>query len=131
MARDLGLPRWVVVKVATICRTLGKEPSQERLCVCCLNHPDLTDEEVAELFGRNVRWVDSVRERKNEIRKAEPFADELEYLDEGFRESDPTPFEIATRVQEVRSLWIDGVQGNYKDGINPFGRCERETEVAR
>lgn len=131
VARELGLPRWVVVKMVLIFRALGGPPSQERMCVCTLLHPDLTDEMIADLFGRNVRWVNSVRLRTDEIRSREPFAPHLEYLDEGFRHGDPTPAEIAAEVRNIRSHWIDGVQGNYKDGINPFGRCSREMEVAR
>lgn len=131
IAHEVDLPRWVVVKMITIFRSLGKPPSQERLAVCCLLHPDLNDEMVAEMFGRNVRWVRSIRDRTDAIREREPFDSHLEYLDEGFRAGDPTPAEIAAEVRNIQSHWIDGVQGNYKDGINPFGRCSREVEVAR
>lgn len=123
---DFDLPRWLVVKVVTILRSLGRPPSQERMCVCVCLHPDLTDEMIAEMFGRNVRWVKSVRDRTDEIRSREPFAPHLEYLDEGFRYGDPTPSEIAAGIQEIKSKWLDGVQGRYENDINPFGRTVRE-----
>lgn len=130
MASELGLPNWLVGRVHTIFRQLGRRPTQERLCVCVLNHPDLADEEVADLFGRNVRWVESVRQRKNEIREAESFDSHLEYLDEGFQESDPTPFEIAAGCADLKSLWIDGLEGNYRDGIMPYGRAAMRKAVS-
>ena len=114
------------MKMNLIFRALGGPPSQERMCVCVMLHPDLTDEMIADMFGRNVRWVQSVRDRIDQIREREPFAPHLEYLDEGFRHGDPTPAEIAAAVREIKSHWIGGVQGNYKDGINPFGRAARE-----
>lgn len=131
MANDLGIPKYLVNRVFAIFRNLGKAPSQERLCVCVLNHPDLGDEQIADLFGRNVRWVDAIRSRKQEIREAEPFPESLEYLDEGFTEDDPTPFEISVRVNELKSLWIDGIEGNYADGIMPYGRAASRRAVRR
>lgn len=130
MASDLGVPLRIVGRVNSICRRLGKAPSQARLCVCALNHPDITDDEVAELFGRSVRWVEDIRARRQEIRDAEPFPDYLEYLDDGYQMEDPTPWEIKARCDELKALWIDGIQGNYIDGVMPFGRAAQRLGVS-
>lgn len=127
----MGLPKYLVGRVNSICRRLGGPPSQERLCVCVLQHPDITDEEVADIFGRNVRWVEGVRARKQELRDAEPFPEYLEYLDEGVSMADPTPFEIEERCNQLKALWIDGIQGNYIDGIMPFGRAAQRMGVRK
>lgn len=128
VARDLGLSFFSVGRIATMCRFLGKPPSQARLCVCVLNHPDLSDEEIAEMFGRNVTWVADVRSRREAIRYAEPFPEYCEWCDEGVSPKDPTQLEIAERAKEIRSMWRDGLEGRYPEGMfTPFRRAARET----
>lgn len=130
IASELGLPLLSVRRVVGICRRLGKPPSQERLCVCVLNHPDMSDEEVADLFGRNVRWVENVREKRQLLREQEPFDIDYEYLDDGLAITDPTPFEIEQVTSLIRQSWKDGVEGRHREGIDvPWRRASPEAHV--
>lgn len=80
------------------------------------------------MFGRNVTWVADVRSRREAIRYAEPFPEYCEWCDEGVSPKDPTQLEIAERAKEIRSMWRDGLEGRYPEGMfTPFRRAARET----
>lgn len=113
VADSLGMPYYSVGRVLACCRRLGKPPSQERFCVMLLNRFDVSDEDIAEAFGRTVKWVEDVRRRKAEIREREFLPAWNEFLDEGFAATDPSPFEIAQACEAIRSQWIDGREGRY------------------
>lgn len=130
ISKALKIPHYSTGRIVSILNALGKAPSQERVCVCVLNHPDMTDEEVADLFGRNVRWVEGVRANREKLRAEEPFPLHLEFFDDGLRDTDPTQFEIAQTTAAIRACWKDGVQGVYKEGIElPYRPSHKEVTV--
>jgi len=111
VAKDLGLSAYSVGKLCSACRQLGRMPSQKRLALCVMHQPDLTDEDIAEMFGRNVRWVTEVRAAADRLREEEPIRHDTEFMDEGLRPEDPTPEQITIRAEICRSFWRDGVEG--------------------
>lgn len=101
VARDLGLDERQVIGMVKVVRRRMYSP--ERLALIAMRDPGLEDADIAEIFGRAVRWAELVRERADEIRVAEYLPESLEYLDDGFQPGDPTPAEIAERTQELHS----------------------------
>lgn len=127
ISRETGLHHGSVTRLISIFKRLGHAPSQERLCVCVLNHPDIDDSQIADLFGRNERWVADVRRRKWSIRAREEFPLHWEYIDEGLAPADPSPEEIAVLTSSIRSNWVDGVEGRYaEDSTVTYRRVFRE-----
>lgn len=130
ISRELGVGYVCVRRLIGIFNRLGKPPSQARLAVCVLNHPYVTEEEVADLFGRNVRWVQNVKLNRERLRAEEPFPLSLEYLDEGLEPTDPTPFEIEQVTTMIRHSWVDGIPGSYREGIDvPWRRVPSEAKA--
>lgn len=130
IASELGVGYVCVRRLIGIFNHLGKPPSQARLAVCVLNHPYVTEEQVADLFGRNVRWVQNVKLNRERLRAEEPFPLSLEYLDEGLEPTDPTPYEIEQVTALIRQSWKGGVQGSYRDDIDvPWRRFPSEASV--
>lgn len=111
VAADLGINRTSVHRMYLICKTLKRCPSQRRLALCVMRHPDISDEEIADLFGRNLEWVAEVRRNAYAIEQAEKFPQHLEWLDDGVHPDDPTPDEIAAECALLRSRWVDGIEG--------------------
>ena len=130
IASEFDVPHRCVRRLIGIFNRLGKPPSQARLAVCVLNHPYVTEEQVADLFGRNVRWVQQVKLDRERLRLAEPFPLALEYLDEGLEPTDPTPYEIEQVTGLIRNSWVDGVQGRYREDIDvPWRRVPSEAQA--
>jgi hypothetical protein len=111
VARDLGLSAYSVGKLCSACRQLGRMPSQRRLALCVMHQPDLSDSDIAEMFGRTTKWVEQVRQDAVRLRAEEPIRYETEFMDEGLKPADPTPEQITIRAEVCRSFWRDGVEG--------------------
>lgn len=130
ISRELGVGYVCVRRLIGIFNHLGMPPSQARLAVCVLNHPDITEEQVADLFGRNVRWVQNVKLNRERLREDEPFPMNLEFLDEGLEPTDPTPYEIEQVTTMIRHSWVDGIPGSYRQDIDvPWRRVPREAKA--
>jgi hypothetical protein len=71
----------------------------------------MDNRDIAEIFGRSPRWARLVRERAVELREAEPIREELEYLDDGLQQGDPTPMEILEQAEALR------VAGAYRSRL--------------
>lgn len=102
VARRLGLRHHQVQGVARMTRVLGRIPSPERLAVVAMLDTGLTDEDVAEIFGRSERWASIVRKQSAAIRAEEFVPQHLEWLDPDFQQTDPTVEEIYRRAAELR-----------------------------
>lgn len=76
--------------------------SPERLALVVMRDPGLEDEDIAEIFGRSVRWARVVRSQAEEIRAEEPIPYQMEFLDSGLQPGDPMPGEIKARAAELR-----------------------------
>lgn len=76
--------------------------SPERLACVVMLDPGFDDEDIAEIFGRSVRWARVVRSQREEICAEEPIPPGLEYIDDGLQPDYPSPEEIATTAAELR-----------------------------
>lgn len=102
VAQELQVELHTAHGVMRILRHFGRVPSVERLAVVAMRVPDVTDADIAEMFGRPLAWAHRVRETASTIRRLEPMPDELEYVDEGYQPGDPSPDEIMRRAKEIR-----------------------------
>jgi hypothetical protein len=102
VGKSLGLGKAATVGVLRILRHCGKVPSQERLALVAMRVPDITDEDIAEWFGKPLWWAHGVRDDADALRKAEFIPDWMEYLDEGYQPGDPSPAEILAMAKEIR-----------------------------
>jgi len=110
VGRSLGLTKGATVGVLRLLRQCEKMPSQERLAVVAMIIPDVTDEDVAEWFGKSVEWAANVRANADAIRREEYIPAHLEYIDDGYQLGDPSPEEIQSRAMEIRqrdNRWED------------------------
>lgn len=87
-------------------RGVGRVPSPERLALVVGRDWGLEPQDIAEIFGRSVRWARVVREQADEIRAEDPIPEDLEYLDCGLQPDDVSPEELYRRVEDLRA---DGV----------------------
>lgn len=94
-------------------RSFGRMPSVSRLAVCCLRDPGFTNKDIADIFGRSLRWAQRIRFRQEEIRLKCPVPAALECLGQSF---EPTPLEIAERAAQVRA---GRVMNCDKQGYSP------------
>lgn len=95
--------------------------SPERLALVAMNDYGLEDADIAEMWGRSVRWATVVRDNANEIRAEEPIPGELEYLDAGLCPGDPTPFEIQQRAAELRAkAEMRCFRAEFRPGIRAY-----------
>lgn len=111
VAQELGLSAYSVGRMCSACRQVGGVPSQRRLALCVMHQPDITDQEIAEMFGRNEKWVMQVRSDAARLRREEPIKLQTEYMDEGLRPEDPTLEQIRIRAEICRMCWRDGLEG--------------------
>ena len=102
VARSLGLRDKQVMGVARLTRELRRIPSPERLACIVMLDTGLDDEDVAEMFGRSVRWSSLVRSQSLAIRSEEFIPSHLEWLEPDFQPADPTVDEIYRRAAELR-----------------------------
>lgn len=102
VARSLGLRDKQVQGVARLTRELRRIPSPERLACIAMLDTGLDDADVAEMFGRSVKWAQVVRSQATAIRSEEFIPQRLEWLDPDFQQTDPTVEEIYRRAAELR-----------------------------
>lgn len=102
VALSLGLTRRQVFSVAQIVKTFGGVPSQERLAVIVMQAPDLSDEDVAEWFGRPTSWATRVRENQEAISRDEWIPADVSWVADEWEPDDPTPEEIQERCRAIR-----------------------------
>ena len=103
VARQLGLETPTMDGVMRICRHFRHAPSAERLAVVAMLPPDVSDSDVADWFGRSLEWAQAVRANAEKIRRREPMPAEMEYVDDGYQQGDPSPEEIYRRAAELRA----------------------------
>jgi hypothetical protein len=106
VSRDLGLRYRQTCGVVQLIRQCGKL-SPERLAVIAMRDPGYDDADIAEIFGRSVRWARLVREQADEIRSAEPVPERLEWVDPDLQPDDPMPHEIRDRAMAIREAKRD------------------------
>jgi hypothetical protein len=102
VGRRLGLRHRQVAGVARLTRELDRIPSPERLACIVMLDSGLDDADIAEMFGRSVRWAQMVRSQSNDIRSEEVIPRHLEWLEPDFQRNDPTVDEIYRRAAELR-----------------------------
>lgn len=101
VARRMKLDQRQCVGVVRILRRHGMR-SPERLALVAMRDWGMEDADIAEIFGRSVRWASIVRAQADEIRAEEPIDPALEYVDAGLQPGDPSPEEISRRAAELR-----------------------------
>lgn len=114
VGRALGLRDKQVAGVARLTRELRRIPSPERLACIVMLDTGLDDEDVAEMFGRSVRWSSLVRSQSLAIRSEEFIPSRLEWLEPDFQPTDPTVEEIYRRAAELRDENRQGVGQSRK-----------------
>lgn len=77
--------------------------SPERLACIVMLDWGMEDEDIAQIFGRSVKWAQVVRSQADEIRAEETVPEGLQWLDDGLQPTDPSPSEIASRAAELRA----------------------------
>jgi hypothetical protein len=101
--------------VVRLLRVSGYIPSPERLALVAMKDWGLEDADIAEMWGRPTEWATQVRADAKKLRKSEPIADHLEYLDEGLCPGDPCPEELYRRAVEIRAkrdrTWSHALSG--------------------
>lgn len=102
VAKSLGLREGQTRGVIALLKSYGSCPSPERLALVAMKDPGLDDADIAEMFGRSVRWASVVRSKADQIRAEEYIRPEREYLDDGLQPGDPMPDELWRRAAEVR-----------------------------
>jgi len=119
VAEDLCL-EWGQVNGAVKILRYRFDVSPERLAVIVMKDPGLDDADIAEIFGRSVRWAAVVRRKAIEISGEEfiPFA--LEWPDPGLQPDDPTPEQIRQRAAELRTNAAVPRRDGYVPGIRAF-----------
>lgn len=100
VARSMGLDPHQVVGAVRIFRRRRWSP--ERLACVVMLDPGMTDEDIAEIFGRSVRWAQVVRRKRKYIKREEPMPRSLVWFDPYLQQHDPSPAEIALRAKDVR-----------------------------
>lgn len=100
VARDLRLDPHQVLGAAKIFAH-GKFSPERLACVVMLDH-GMEDEDIAEIFGRSVRWARVVREQRREIEAEEPIPEDLMWFDPELQRDHPSPGEIEIRARDVR-----------------------------
>lgn len=101
VARDLGLRFGQVSGVVRLIRKCGKLSPERLACIAMLDR-GYDDDDIAEMFGRSKRWAQVVRERQEEIRRAERVPKALEWFDPELRPEDPSPDEVLRRAEVIR-----------------------------
>jgi len=102
VAQDLGLRTKQVQGAARLLRDVQSIPSPERLALVVMHDPGLDDNDIAEIFGRTRRWVQLVKDHKDELLQTELIAPELEWLEEGLQPDMPSPAEIWSHAERLR-----------------------------
>lgn len=94
IGKSLRLPKTHVSALGRVLNKWGRVPPKSRLAVAAMLVPDATDEDIAWAFGMPVKWAESCRSHRHQIRDAWPVDSLLERTVE-LEEDDPTPAQIA------------------------------------
>lgn len=100
VAKSLGLDPHQVVGAVRIFKR-GRWSPERLACVVMLD-PGMNDEDIAEIFGRSVRWAQVVRRKRKQIKRDEPMPRSLVWFDPYLQRHDPSPAEIESRAKDVR-----------------------------
>jgi hypothetical protein len=104
VAMSLGFTPRQVNSVARIVRTFGGLPSLERLAVIAMQAPDISDEDIADWFGKLTPWATKVRAEADMISRREFIPSDVAWVADEWEPDDPTPEEIRQRAAEIRSV---------------------------
>lgn len=102
VADALGLDRDQVLAAKLFLEKSDRVPSPEVCAGVASLDPGLNDEDIAEMFGRSVRWAKMARERREEF--CQEAGMPLEFAD-WVVPGDPTPAEIAVMLPRKRLNW--------------------------
>lgn len=97
-AKKLGLDAQQTRGVVRLLASIRYVPTFERLALIAQRDYGLDDDDIGEIFGRTPEWSADVRRRAKAIRRAEPIAERLEWIDPDLQPGIPTPAEIAERA---------------------------------
>jgi hypothetical protein len=103
VSRDLGLSKPQITGIVRVLRHFGHVPSRERMAVMAMRIPDVTNEDVAEWFGKDLKWAAWVRDKQDYFRLKEPMPSAYEIVEDGYEDGDPTPAEIDVLKQSIRA----------------------------
>jgi hypothetical protein len=123
-AKSLGLETDQVTGAVRLLKKCGRVPSPERLAVTVMLDPGLDNQDIAEIFGRSVRWASVVRSQKDDI-AAEEFIDhKLEFLDDHLQPGMPTPAAIRSQATPCWTkkgrLPADRAPGAYRSNLRVY-----------
>lgn len=102
VAKQLGIPRHTILRIARMTETFGGVPSKERLAVAAMAIPDATDEDIGDWFGMTKQWAEDVRRNADEIREDEYIPPELDVIPEETDWGMPSAKERARIAAEIR-----------------------------
>jgi hypothetical protein len=114
VARRLKLSQSQAEGVVRIVRRHGRR-SPERMALVAMRDWGLDNQDIAEMFGRSVKWASVVREQADEIRLEEFIQPALEYLDTGLVQGDPAPEEILRIAAELRAKRPHNTRMDYAE----------------
>ena len=122
VAESMGLDYQQVKGVVKLVRRTRWPISPERLALVLMKDPGMENADVAEIFGRPIRWAQLVRQQEDALRQAEPIEESLEFLDDGLQPGYPMPDEIRRRAMEVRNMFPLGGRDkhNRPHGIRQY-----------
>lgn len=103
VSRDLGIGKHALRGIVRILQHCKRVPTKARLALIALRTPDVTPEDIVDWFDEPLWWVHDVMDNADKIREREHIPAQLEYYDEGYQPSDPTPAEIREKCLEIRS----------------------------
>ena len=102
VARELNLWAEQVSSVVRIGKTFGGVPSKERLALIAMLPPDVSDEEVAGMFGEDLNWVQSVRDDEIPLLCREWIPERLQYIDGEMEYNLPSVEERSALAARIR-----------------------------
>lgn len=103
--------------------------SPERLAICVMWDPGMEDCDIAEIFGRSLKWASIVRAQRDEIRAEEYLPSCLEWPDPDCQPEDPTPEQIRDRAAELRAMTKVPRRDGYVPGIRVYRGTDRRHAV--
>lgn len=119
VGRSLRLPKTHVSALARLLKEWGRVPPKSRLAAAAMLVPDASDEDIAWAFGMPVKWADSVRSHRNQIRAAWPAEERMERAVE-MEEDDPTPAQIAEMCAAMPRVLAGESHARRAPGIRSY-----------
>ena len=118
VSKSLDFPRTMVAGLARLLVKWGEVPPKSRLAVTAMLVPDATDEDIAWAFGMPLKWAQSCRSHRHQIRKAWPVEMRLEYVE--LEEDELTPAQIAERCAAMPRVLAGEPYARRAPGIRAF-----------